>query len=61
MIKPMLVDGSACLSSPKKWSTSRISSMNAEVSASGNGSHGMGGGLTSTFLSAEASFHENKY
>lgn len=28
--------------------------------SSGNRSHRMGGGLTSTFLSAEASFHENE-
>lgn len=33
MTKPMLADGWACLSSPKKWSTSQTSSMNAEVSA----------------------------
>lgn len=62
MTKPMLGDGSVCLSSPKKWSTSRTSSMSAEVSMCSHRGVVPEGqeGLASTFLPTEASFQGNE-
>lgn len=62
MTKPTLVDGWACLSSPKKWSTSQTSSMSAEVGAHSyqqmlSQAHE---GLTYTALSTEAYLQGNE-